>query len=382
MRAILVDDENPALLQLERLIQVDGRIEVAGKFTRVREALEHAAGSPLDIAFLDIEMPGLNGLEAAEHLNSLHPGIHVVFVTAYNQYAIEAFEVNAVDYLLKPVDPERFAKTVSRLEARLASQQLAEASVRQEPKIICFQRLEVLDGTGSGSRLKWRTQKAQELFALLVHHRNRWVAKDQILMTLWPELSADKAVTQLHTSVYQVRKMLKSWGLGSTVDYSHESYCLVQREVEVDVDRFLRDTAMEEIRDLRDLQRLQNGLAQYQGDYLEEHDYAWALSVREELRRQFVCSSLLAADYEQTVGQARRALDRLLGLQSVEPFSDEVCRKILLGHLQIGEISEAQRHYDMFVRVLSEELDAEPEMETVMLAEKYFEAGRASRPGT
>lgn len=65
MRAILVDDENPALLQLERLIQGDGRIEIAGKFTQVRAALEHAEGIPVDIAFLDIEMPGLNGLEAA-----------------------------------------------------------------------------------------------------------------------------------------------------------------------------------------------------------------------------------------------------------------------------------------------------------------------------
>ncbi|GIO64295.1 response regulator [Paenibacillus cineris] len=374
MRAILVDDENPALLQLERLIQGDGRVEIAGKFTQVRAALEHAEGIPVDIAFLDIEMPGLNGLEAAERLHAIHPGIQVVFVTAYNQYAIEAFEVNAIDYLLKPVDPERFAKTVSRLEARLAPQQetAAPVLVRQDPQVICFKRIEVLDGTGSGSRLKWRTQKAQELFALLVHHRNRWVAKDQILMTLWPELSVDKAVTQLHTSVYQVRKMLKAWGLGSTVDYSHESYCLVQREVEVDVDRFLRDTAMEEIRDLRDLQRLQSGLAQYQGDYLEEHDYGWAMSAREELRRQFVRSSLLAADYEQAVGQARKALDRLLGLQSVEPFSDEVCRKVLLSYLQAGETGEAQRHYDAFVRVLSEELDAEPEMETVMLAEQIL----------
>ena len=83
-------------------------------------------------------------------------------------------------------------------------------------------------------------------------------------------------------------------------------------------------------------------------------------------------SSLLAAEYEQAVGQARRALDRLLGLQSVEPFSDEICRKVLLSYLQAGETGEAQRHYDAFVRVLSEELDAEPEMETMMLAEQIF----------
>jgi DNA-binding LytR/AlgR family response regulator len=85
------------------------------------EALEAIAEHQPSIAFLDIRMPGLNGLDVAAAAAELSPGTQVVFVTAYNQYAIDAFEKGAVDYLLKPIEPKRLASTIERLQSRLLS---------------------------------------------------------------------------------------------------------------------------------------------------------------------------------------------------------------------------------------------------------------------
>ena len=85
------------------------------------EALEAIAEHQPAVAFLDIRMPGLSGMDVAAATASISPATQVVFVTAYNQYAIDAFEKGAIDYLLKPIEPKRLANTIERLQTRLLS---------------------------------------------------------------------------------------------------------------------------------------------------------------------------------------------------------------------------------------------------------------------
>jgi len=104
LRAVLVDDEQLARDELNYLLgQVDG-IEVIGQAGNGLEALTKIDRLQPDVVFLDVQMPGLTGFEVARRLLDAQAASHIVFVTAYDQHAIEAFEVNAVDYLLKPVD--------------------------------------------------------------------------------------------------------------------------------------------------------------------------------------------------------------------------------------------------------------------------------------
>ncbi|MFS0840355.1 response regulator [Paenibacillus sp. 1P03SA] len=369
MKAILIDDEKPALIQMERLLLTDGRMEVGGLYTQARHGIEHMASEKADIVFLDIEMPEMNGLEAAEHLYRLNPEVQIVYVTAYNDYAIEAFELGALDYLLKPVDPERFAKTVSRLEARLSQLQAIrrEAVPSGEPAVRCFKQLSLAGSGGAGGGLRWRTQKAQELFALLVHHRSKRVAKDVILETLWPELSLDKAVTQLHTSVYQVRKMLKAWGMSAGIDYSHDSYRFTADDARIDVDMFLADTSVSEITSREQWRRLDRALLLYRGDYLEEHDYFWARSYRTQLLQQYVQASILASAYEVWAGQPQSALRRLELLQKKEPFSEEICRAGMNVYAGMGDKLSLKKYYEAFANALRDELESEPGRETTNL---------------
>lgn len=118
-RAVTVDDEPPALRRLRDLLSADGEIQVAGEFSDPAEAVEGMAALRPDVAFLDIQMPGMTGLELARALGPRPPLI--VFVTAYDQHALAAFDVHAFDYLLKPVDPARLRTTLARVKERLGA---------------------------------------------------------------------------------------------------------------------------------------------------------------------------------------------------------------------------------------------------------------------
>ncbi|MEO8657560.1 MAG: LytTR family transcriptional regulator DNA-binding domain-containing protein [Bryobacteraceae bacterium] len=117
MRALIIDDEAPARLAMRRLLSAFPDIEIAGEAAHGVEGLEQIEALAPDVLFLDIEMPGLNGFEMLAQLASPP---WVVFVTAYNQYAVQAFEANALDYLLKPPSMETIERAVNRVRERLA----------------------------------------------------------------------------------------------------------------------------------------------------------------------------------------------------------------------------------------------------------------------
>jgi two-component system LytT family response regulator len=121
LRAYLVDDEPLAIERLSRLVATAGGLRIAGSATDPAEALDFLNRNSIDVLFLDIQMPGMNGFELLSRLNE-QP--FVIFTTAYDEYALKAFEVNSIDYLLKPIEPELLARALKKLERlRLPVQQ-------------------------------------------------------------------------------------------------------------------------------------------------------------------------------------------------------------------------------------------------------------------
>jgi len=118
LRALLVDDEEPARSELRYLLDAYADVAVVGEAASAVEALALAREARYDVVFLDVEMPGLTGLEAAPLVRERREPPAVVFVTAHERYALDAFAVEAFDYLLKPVDPDRLARVVERLRER------------------------------------------------------------------------------------------------------------------------------------------------------------------------------------------------------------------------------------------------------------------------
>jgi len=113
MRAFLVDDEALALKRLARMLTATGRVEIAGQSSDPLEAVESIVAARPDVLFLDIEMPGMTGFEMLAHI---HPQPLVVFTTAYDRYALDAFGVNSIDYLLKPIEPSQLARALDKID--------------------------------------------------------------------------------------------------------------------------------------------------------------------------------------------------------------------------------------------------------------------------
>ena len=118
VRALVVDDEAPARDELRYLLAAHPDVEVVGEAASAADALRLARETPPDVVFLDVEMPEATGLAAAPVLRERAAPPAVVFVTAHERYAVDAFAVEAFDYLLKPVDPDRLARVVERLRER------------------------------------------------------------------------------------------------------------------------------------------------------------------------------------------------------------------------------------------------------------------------
>ena len=128
MKALLIDDERLARNELRRLLKVHPEIEIVGEAVNAGEALERIAELKPDLLFLDIQMPGDDGFTLLEKIDPPLP--QVVFTTAYDEFAVKAFEFNALDYLLKPVDPNRLATAMEKLRSHTARS--GEGSVNRE----------------------------------------------------------------------------------------------------------------------------------------------------------------------------------------------------------------------------------------------------------
>src|SRR5690625_1494095 len=114
MKVLIVDDETPARQRLAKLLQSQTSYSVIGEAATGPEAITAAEKLKPDVVLLDIRMPGLDGLEAARHINRMSEPPAIVFVTAYGDHALDAFEAEAVDYLLKPVRRERLAQALQK----------------------------------------------------------------------------------------------------------------------------------------------------------------------------------------------------------------------------------------------------------------------------
>jgi two-component system response regulator AlgR len=133
LKVLIVDDEPPARERLRSLLAEIADVEVVGEAVSGQEALAHTHDLSPDVVLLDVRMPGMDGLEAARHLNVLEEPPAVIFTTAYDQYAVEAFEAHAVGYLLKPVRKEQLAASLARA-GRLTRAQLQKLAAGGEAR--------------------------------------------------------------------------------------------------------------------------------------------------------------------------------------------------------------------------------------------------------
>lgn len=201
IHAVIVDDEILVLNLLKRRLLEQGGIHVIGEFTDPDTALEKIPELKPDLIFLDVEMPEMDGIELGIKLLEYDSNLNIVFVTAYEQYAIQAFKLNALHYILKPVDKESVDEIVKRMHKKKAHKEEPQTCGGQ---IYLFGDICVFDR--NHKRINWTTSKVEELFVLLLLNRDKGIHKWAIIEALWQEADLKKSQQNLYTTVFRLKK--------------------------------------------------------------------------------------------------------------------------------------------------------------------------------
>ncbi len=178
MKILLVDDENLQLMRLENTCKKIMPNEEYFTFTNPKKAYDETLNETIDIAFLDIEMPILTGIQLAKKLKKNNPLINIIFVTAYDNYALDAYNLHASGYVMKPVNEEKIKKEIDglRYSIELKSTKLIQVK--------CFGNFEVFK---DGVPIKFKYQKSKELFAYLVDREGSSANINELNAVLWEE---------------------------------------------------------------------------------------------------------------------------------------------------------------------------------------------------
>ncbi|MCT1905183.1 response regulator [Oceanobacillus sojae] len=279
----IVDDEHLALQYLDLLLNKIEGVRVTGKYIHAGDLIQHVQVTDVDAVFIDIHMPVIKGTDLAEQLLDIKPFLHIVFVTAYDKYAVKAFELNAVDYILKPVKQERLALTIQRIMERKTAEQEFE-SFKSTFVIKDLGMLQIYQGD-KWMEVKWRTSKAKELFAYFIHNHQNTIRKSELIDLLWNSLPWEKANAQLYTAVYQIRKVMRQINAPIKIVSQKEFYQIdMGGDIQIQSHEFKLDAQYLLQENKVDVEQYFAVLEAYGGEYLAELNYPWAVAKRKMLK--------------------------------------------------------------------------------------------------
>ncbi|MDW0109806.1 response regulator [Sporosarcina aquimarina] len=374
IRAILVDDEQLALKQLTKQLVKTNEFEVIASYSNATDVLKNMRSIQFDVAFLDIEMPGMSGLDLADLILDWNEDILIVFVTAYRDYAVQAFELRSTDYLLKPILLERLLKTTDRLREELSNRRKESGDLLLKQNytlsITCFKEFNVYYKT---KQVKWKTAKVKELFAYFITHVNNSIHRDVLINALWPEVEYKRAKVQLHTTLSYLRSSLDCLGYPEAIKFAQGSYTMQLAEFHSDAQQFEQYFMHSPIVTTQTIDQSEQLLLTYTGDYLEETGYEWATTKANSLRQLLLHSLQSVADYFSVNCHPSKKQHYLQRLIAADPYSDYATRQLIQFHIDTGNRGEALRVFHDLKDLLMSDLGIMPDSLTMELYTSLLE---------
>ncbi len=357
LRIMIVDDEELAAMRLTRIVNERGEPCETVMFLDSLEAYEYAKAHPIDVAFLDISMPDVNGMQLSKLLTDTHGTIKIVFVTGYDAYAVRAFELNALDYIMKPVTSERLDVTMKRI----GTGNRTNAAAKPALEVYLFDGKNVGFRTAEGAReaVKLRSPKTEELFAFLVCKRS--VHREVIIDTLWNGLVPDKAWKNLNSTLYYVRKAINGHGHRCEIAVTGNEIRINTDELYCDLHEF--EQMLKEIR--RDPERntplLKRAEALYAGPLLRGKAYDWAGEYALSLERQYTDLLELQARHYRQRGQLLQALNGYGEILKLDAIREDIHGEMIRIFLELGRKNDALKQYRQLEDMLRADLGMEPD---------------------
>ena len=255
VKYLVLDDEIIAAEYLAALIrEVDEKAEVVTETNPVR-SLE-LARQQFHVCFIDIQMPGLNGIEFANEIKKLYPRTNFIFVTGYSDHMGDAFRLDASDYIMKPANAGQIRHALENL--RYSFQESPALEEKQRIQIICFGNFDILI---DGKPVKFKFDKTKELLAYLVHRKGTRCTSKEVIANLWEEEGHDSYYRMLKKDLQDV---LNKLGCGKLIYSERGQIGLANLEfIECDYFKWVENRA--------------EGIKLYNGEYMAQ--YSWAEEV-------------------------------------------------------------------------------------------------------
>lgn len=353
IRTILVDDEELSIKRLKKILTECGGLEICNTFSNSLEAYEYIKENNIDVAFLDIAMPDVDGMTFLDMLRDIDSNIDVVFVTGYDEHAVKAFELNALDYLMKPVTLERMQNTLDKIRKK-------RPDLQEKPGI----RLSLFNGfkiftTGPEIReIKLRSPKTEELFAFILHKGT--TNRDEIVDALWEGLDFNKALKNINSNIYYIRKTLSIYGLEDCIKTGKKEIGIEAFRIDCDFFEFERLVRKSKIAGKRNISIYERAIELYSGSFLNGKGYEWALEKARNLEKQYLELLEEAARFCIECEQPQRAVAKLYKILEINPFREDIHNQIILLYMELGRKNEALQQYMALEKLLREELGTRP----------------------
>lgn len=252
MKIVVIDDEKAALNLVRIMLRTLPQAVFTEGFTNPAEGVEYVSAHRTDVVFLDIEMPRMDGMEAARRLLELEEPPYIVFVTSHAEYALPAWDV-AVGYVLKPFSRQKIAEVLDRC-LLLPGRNRQDKNIR----IRCFPRFSIaIDGKPA----EFQSRRARELLAYLVMREGSWVMTGDIVYEFFGDTDEQRGKNNYNVVAYRLRTSLKDFGVPELVEFEYGRCRLKSEMVSCDYYDYLKGC--------RDL---------FHGSFLEE--YSWAEPIK------------------------------------------------------------------------------------------------------
>lgn len=269
----IIDDEQLAVDNLKFMLSKIEDVNIIGGFTDSDELFKCLRNNEINLIFMDIEMPEVNGLTLATQVIEEFKDVEIVFATAYNQYAIQAFEVSAIDYILKPLSSSRIKKAIEKVKRRIPVVNTIEKRVF----IKCFGGFEIYI---DDKLINFKLSKAKEVLAYLINSYGKSLGWMTIADDVWPDSYDDKKLmNNFHVACFSLRTFLNENGISEIFDYSRNLYRVDTTKFECDYIKL-----NEVYQEYRKTKVVTVPPATFEtGEYLEDLPYLWSIRSQEKV---------------------------------------------------------------------------------------------------
>lgn len=361
MKVLLIDDEQAMLTALSQLLSRIEGVVIAGMVRSSAEAVAFAAQHVVDLAFIDIKIAEDSGLTLALELRHMNADLDIVFVTSHKEFALDAFDVYPLDYIVKPVSMKRLEETVAR-----AMRKQCDSGNADTPKRLSVAGLGGLQISGEqGDSLKWMSRKSQELFAYLLLCRGNRAAKVRIMEDIFDEREGKNSELYLNTALYQLRKTLSTHGMKEILVSDREQYQMSLEQIKVDFIEFEERLSGFHTIDENNEEAAIAVEKMYTGDLFEDKPYEWALAERERISDMYEEFAKRLAKWLLENNRIRQAVQISKGLVRRNELDEEANRLLMHGFAALKDRRALQLQYKQYEAVLKQELNIQPSAELV-----------------